>query len=69
MDCPKIGSEGFEIVESGGVGCECSEESFYLALGCGFSNGSHDVLDSMVFAEACELAWAFVAVELCAVVG
>jgi len=64
-----VGSEGFEVLESGVVRCKRSEESFDLALSCGFSNGSHDVLDSMVFAEVCELGWSVVAVELCAMVG
>ena len=51
-----VASEGFEIVESGMVSPEGSEESFDLALGCGFSNPTHDVLDLMVLTEVCELA-------------
>jgi len=63
-----VGSKDFEIVESEVVNCERSQESFDLALSCGFSNGSHDVLDSIGFAEVCELAWAVGAVELRAMV-
>ena len=63
-----VSFESFQVVEFWVVCCEGSEESFYLALRGGFSSGSHDVLDSMCFAEGCELAWAVVAVELCAMV-
>lgn len=60
--------EFWRIVESWEVGFEGPEEPFDFAL-CGwFSSGSPDVWGSMGFAELCELAWAVVAVELCAMV-
>jgi len=55
-----VRSEGFEIVESRVVSRERSEESFYFALGCGFSNGAHDVFYAAGFKVGCELAWAVV---------
>ena len=51
-------------VESEIVGCEGVEESFYLALCGGFSNGTEDALDAMLLGVLGEAAFVVVAVEL-----
>jgi len=60
-------SQLFNVVEFWVVELEGLEESFYLALRGRFSNGSHDMLDSMCLKIECEST--FVAVVLGSMIG
>jgi len=56
------------VVESWIVQLEGLPETFYLALRCRFSNGTHDVFYAMGFQVGCELASSILTVELGAMI-
>ena len=57
-------SESVWIVEFWVIVLEGLEEPFYLALCCWFSNGTHDMLDSMRLKVECESTFVAVTVIL-----
>jgi len=63
-DVVVVFEEFCHVVESRIVEFECLPETFYLALRCRFSNGTHDVFYAMGFQVGCELASCILTVEL-----